>query len=104
VPVFDRSQSIVNSVKDVQFTLVIAFVLVVMVIYVFLGRATDTLIPAVALPLSLLLTVAVMYTLNYSIKQFDVDGAHARDRISGRRCDCLSRKRRSFAPSMANRS
>ena len=57
VPVFDRSQSIVNSVHDVQFTLVIAFVLVVMVIYVFLGRATDTLIPAVALPLSLLLTV-----------------------------------------------
>jgi HAE1 family hydrophobic/amphiphilic exporter-1 len=46
---------------------VIAFVLVVMVIYVFLGRATDTLIPAVALPLSLLLTVAVMYMLDYSI-------------------------------------
>ena len=67
VPVFDRSQSIVNSVNDVQFTLVIAFVLVVMVIYVFLGRATDTLIPAVALPLSLLLTVAVMYMLDYSI-------------------------------------
>ncbi len=67
VPVFDRSQSIVNSVNDVQFTLVIAFILVVMVIYVFLGRATDTLIPAVALPLSLLLTVAVMYMLNYSI-------------------------------------
>jgi hydrophobic/amphiphilic exporter-1 (mainly G- bacteria), HAE1 family len=67
VPVFDRSQSIVNSVNDVQFTLVIAFILVVMVIYVFLGRATDTLIPVVALPLSLLLTVAVMYMLNYSI-------------------------------------
>src|SRR5216683_858273 len=67
VPVFDRSQSIVDSVHDVQFTLMIAFVLVVMVIYVFLGRATDTLIPAVALPLSLLLTVAVMYMLNYSI-------------------------------------
>src|SRR5213595_3199152 len=67
VPVFDRSQSIVDSVHDVQFTLMIAFVLVVMVIYVFLGRATDTLIPAVALPLSLLLTVAVMFTLNYSI-------------------------------------
>src|SRR5213594_2916706 len=56
VPVFDRSQSIVDSVHDVQWTLMIAFVLVVMVIYVFLGRATDTLIPAVALPLSLLLT------------------------------------------------
>src|SRR5213079_1551181 len=67
VPVFDRSQSIVDSVHDVQITLMIAFVLVVMVIYVFLGRATDTLIPAVALPLSLLLTVAVMFTLNYSI-------------------------------------
>jgi HAE1 family hydrophobic/amphiphilic exporter-1 len=67
VPVFDRSQSIVNSVADVKFTLVIAFMLVVMVIYVFLGRATDTLIPVVALPLSLLLTFAVMYMLNYSI-------------------------------------
>src|SRR6266542_3722342 len=67
VTVFDRSQSIVDSVHDVQFTLMIAFVLVVIVIYVFLGRATDTLIPAVALPLSLLLTVAVMYALNYSI-------------------------------------
>src|SRR5438874_3480 len=67
VPVFDRSQSIVNSVADVKFTLVIAFMLVVMVIYVFLGRVTDTLIPVVALPLSLLLTFAVMYVLNYSI-------------------------------------
>ena len=50
-----------------KWTLLIAFVLVVMVIYVFLGRATDTLIPAVALPMSLLLTVAVMYMLNFSI-------------------------------------
>src|SRR6266568_4137337 len=67
VPVFDRSQSIVDSVHDVQFTLMIAFILVVIVIYIFLGRATDTLIPAVALPLSLLLTVAVMYMLDYFI-------------------------------------
>jgi hydrophobic/amphiphilic exporter-1 (mainly G- bacteria), HAE1 family len=67
VPVFDRSQSIVNSVADVKFTLVIAFMLVVMVIYVFLGRATDTLIPVVALPLSLLFTFTVMYMLNFSI-------------------------------------
>src|SRR5439155_2562530 len=66
-PVFDRSQSIVNSANEVKWTLVIAFVLVVMVIYVFLGRATDTLIPAVALPMSLLLTVAVMYMLDFSI-------------------------------------
>lgn len=67
LPVFDRSQTIVNSVHDVRLTLIIAFVLVVMVIYVFLGRATDTLIPAVALPLSLLLTFAVMYMLGFSI-------------------------------------
>src|SRR5947199_72135 len=60
-PVFDRSQTIVNSADEVKWTLIIAFVLVVLVIYVFLGRATDTLIPAVALPMSLLLTVAVMY-------------------------------------------
>src|SRR5881296_3847646 len=66
-PVFDRSQTIVNSVHDVRATLMIAFVLVVMVIYVFLGRATDTLIPAVALPLSLLLTFAVIYMLGFSI-------------------------------------
>ncbi len=67
LPVFDRSQTIVNSVHDVRATLMIAFVLVVMVIYVFLGRATDTLIPAVALPLSLLLTFAVMSMLGFSI-------------------------------------
>src|SRR2546423_1736826 len=66
-PGLDRSQTIVNSVQDVRATLLIAFVLVVMVIYVFLGRATDTLIPAVALPLSLLLTFAVMYMLGFSI-------------------------------------
>src|ERR1700731_4866845 len=67
LPVFDRSQTIVNSVHDVRATLLIAFVLVVMVIYIFLGRATDTLIPAVALPLSLLLTFAIMYMLGFSI-------------------------------------
>ena len=67
IPTFDRSQSIVNSVSDVQATLFIAFVLVVLVIFVFLGRARDTLIPVVALPLSILLTFLVMWALNYSI-------------------------------------
>jgi HAE1 family hydrophobic/amphiphilic exporter-1 len=64
---YDRSQTIVNSVDDVQATLAIAFVLVVAVIFVFLGRATDTLIPAVALPLSLLLTFMAMRVLGYSL-------------------------------------
>src|ERR1700749_3051781 len=66
-PIFDRSQTIVNSADEVKWTLLIAFVLVVFVFYLFLGRATDTLIPAVALPMSLLLTVAVMYMLDFSI-------------------------------------
>ncbi len=65
--VFDRSQTIVDSVNDVQTTLFIAFVLVVLVIFAFLGRAADTLIPAVALPLSLLLTFVGMYMLGYSV-------------------------------------
>lgn len=67
IPTFDRSQSIVRSVDDVQTTLFIAFILVVLVIFVFLGRARDTLIPVVALPLSLLLTFLAMWVLNYSI-------------------------------------
>jgi HAE1 family hydrophobic/amphiphilic exporter-1 len=66
-PVFDRSQTIVNSVADVKWTLLISFILVVMVIYAFLGRATDTLIPVVALPLSILITFAVMFALGFSI-------------------------------------
>ncbi len=67
VPAYDRSQTIVGGIKDVQTTLYIAFILVVMVIFVFLGRATDTLIPAVALPLSLLLTFVSMKILGYSL-------------------------------------
>jgi hydrophobic/amphiphilic exporter-1 (mainly G- bacteria), HAE1 family len=66
-PIYDRSQTIVNSVEDVQVTLMFAFALVVAVIFVFLGRATDTLIPAVALPLSLLLTFMAMRVLGYSL-------------------------------------
>jgi len=66
-PIYDRSLSIVHSVTDVEVTLLIAFVLVVMVIFVFLGRATDTLIPAVALPLSILITFIAMRALGYSL-------------------------------------
>jgi HAE1 family hydrophobic/amphiphilic exporter-1 len=65
--VHDASRTIVNSVREVRDTLYIAFALVVVVIFVFLGRATDTLIPVVALPLSLLLTFIVMNWLGYSL-------------------------------------
>ncbi len=67
IPVYDRSITIKNSVNDVKQTLILAFALVVLVIFVFLGRASDTLIPVVALPLSMLLTFLVMYILGYSI-------------------------------------
>ncbi|MDQ6809175.1 MAG: efflux RND transporter permease subunit [Verrucomicrobiota bacterium] len=67
IPVFDRSATISHSLADVKVTLLIAFALVIMVIFIFLGRATDTLIPVVALPLSLLITFLAMWTLNYSI-------------------------------------
>jgi HAE1 family hydrophobic/amphiphilic exporter-1 len=66
-PVYDRSLTIIRSVLDVQETLLIAFVLVVVVIFVFLGRAADTLVPTVALPLSLLLTFIAMRMLGYSL-------------------------------------
>jgi len=65
--IYDRSESIVNSVNDVDHTLFISFILVVLVIYVFLGRATDALIPVVALPLSLLITFLAMRVLGYSL-------------------------------------
>ena len=67
LPTFDRSQSIVNSLNDVKETLFIAFVLVIGVIFVFLGRASDTLIPMVALPMSFLITFVAMWALGYSI-------------------------------------
>jgi HAE1 family hydrophobic/amphiphilic exporter-1 len=66
-PIYDRSMTIVRSVRDVRTTLVIAFVLVVLVIFLFLGRAADTMIPAVALPLSLLITFIAMRMLGYSL-------------------------------------
>jgi HAE1 family hydrophobic/amphiphilic exporter-1 len=67
IPIHDRAKTIVNSVRDVQETLYIAFILVVAVIFIFLGRATDTLVPVVALPLSLLITFVVMRILGYSL-------------------------------------
>jgi HAE1 family hydrophobic/amphiphilic exporter-1 len=64
---YDRSDSIRASVDDVQFTLLLAGVLVVLVIYLFLGNASATLIPALALPVSIIGTFGVMYALGYSL-------------------------------------
>jgi hydrophobic/amphiphilic exporter-1 (mainly G- bacteria), HAE1 family len=67
IPLYDRTKTIVANADDVEHTLLIAFSLVVIVIFAFLGRATDTLIPVVALPLSMLVTFLVMGALNFSL-------------------------------------
>ena len=63
----DRSTSIRNSVVDVTRSLIIAVGLVVAVIYLFLGSFRATLIPAIALPISLIGTFAAMYLMGHSI-------------------------------------
>ena len=63
----DRSVSIRQSVSDVEETLLIAVTLVILVIFLFLRSASATFIPALAVPISLLGTCAVMYMLDYSI-------------------------------------
>jgi len=63
----DRSVSIRNAIHDVQLTLAITVALVVMVIFLFLRKATATFIPALSLPISLLATVALMAAFGYSL-------------------------------------
>ena len=63
----DRTVTIRASVRDVQFELMLAIALVVMVIFVFLRSASATLIPSVAVPLSLMGTFGVMYLMGFSI-------------------------------------
>ncbi|MEA2849334.1 MAG: hypothetical protein QOG78_4615, partial [Rhodospirillaceae bacterium] len=63
----DRSQSIRDSVFDVEFTLVLTIGLVVLVIFIFLRHMWATIIPSITVPLSLVGTFGVMYVLGYSI-------------------------------------
>src|SRR5437868_8680528 len=63
----DRTQTIRASVKDVQFELMLTVALVVMVIFLFLRYLSATVIPSVAVPLSLVGTFGVMYLLGYSL-------------------------------------
>ncbi|MDQ2839954.1 MAG: efflux RND transporter permease subunit, partial [Acidobacteriota bacterium] len=63
----DRTTTIRASVKDVQFSLVLTVALVVMVIFLFLRNLAATIIPSVAVPLSIVGTFGVMYLLGYSL-------------------------------------
>jgi len=64
---YDRSVQIVQSIDDVKLTILIAFSLVVLVVFLFLGRARETVVPIVALPLALLGTFVVMLMCGYSL-------------------------------------
>ena len=63
----DQTVTIRASVHDVEVTLLISLVLVIVVVFVFLRNPRTTLIPAVAVPVSLIGTFGVMYLLNYSV-------------------------------------
>jgi len=65
--VIDRTTTIKASVKDVEFSLLIAVILVILVIFLFLRSFWATAIPAVTVPLSLLGTAALMYAVGYSL-------------------------------------
>ncbi|MGE5323959.1 MAG: multidrug efflux RND transporter permease subunit [Actinomycetota bacterium] len=65
--VLDRTTTIRASVEDIQITLLISIVLVVLVVFAFLRNARATFIPSVAVPLSLVGTFGVMYLLGYSV-------------------------------------
>jgi len=64
---YDRSESIRESVNDVQFSLLLAIGLVVLVIFLFLRNVRATIIPTLALPTSIVFTFAVMYLLGFSL-------------------------------------
>ncbi len=68
----DRTNTIRASVKDVEFELVLTIGLVVMVIYLFLRSFRATVIPAVAVPLSIIGTFGVMYLLGYSLNNLSL--------------------------------
>jgi len=63
----DRTTTIRASVSDVQFELILTIVLVVLVMFVFLRNVASTIVPSIAVPLSLVATFGVMYLLGYSL-------------------------------------
>src|SRR5262249_35213112 len=65
-------ESIRESVNDVKFTLVLTLCLVIMVIFLFLRNLSATVIPSLALPMSIIGTFSVMYLLDYSLDNLSV--------------------------------
>ncbi|MBM3207152.1 MAG: efflux RND transporter permease subunit, partial [Chlamydiae bacterium] len=65
--IYDESIFINESVEDVEHTILIALVLVVLIIFLYLGKIIDTIIPAIAIPISILGTFSVMHFMNFNI-------------------------------------
>jgi HAE1 family hydrophobic/amphiphilic exporter-1 len=72
VSLFNQSDWIMESVDDVQFTLVVAFFLVVVVVLFYLGKWVDTIIPLLALPMSVVGTFSMMYLYGFNIDIFSL--------------------------------
>ncbi len=70
----DSSQPIRDAISDVKFTLLLTIGLVILVIYLFTGHLGATVIPGLAVPLSLVATFGVMYALDYSIDNISLLG------------------------------
>jgi multidrug efflux pump len=70
--VLDQTTTIRASLHDVEFTLVISIALVIMVVFIFLRNVRASLIPSVAVPISLLGTFGVMYMLGFSLNNFSL--------------------------------
>ncbi|TLM67266.1 MAG: efflux RND transporter permease subunit [Deltaproteobacteria bacterium] len=69
---FDRTVPIQESVADVKFTMMLTICLVVLVIFLFLRNASATIIPSLALPLSIVGTFAAMYLLGFSVNNISL--------------------------------
>lgn len=65
--VYDRSLPIRETINDANLTLILAFILVVLVIYLFFGKIPETIIPAIVLPMSIIGTFIVMYLLGFTL-------------------------------------
>ncbi len=65
--IYQRATQIVDSINDVKFTIALAFALVVLVIFLFLGRLRETSVPSVALPMALFLTFSMMAVCGFSL-------------------------------------
>ena len=74
ITVYDRSEGIRESVNDVKFTLFVAICMVVLVIFLFLRNLSATIIPSIALPVSLIGTFAIMYLVGFSLNALSLFG------------------------------